>query len=149
MLASFDGRLSFPSLPFPSLPSFSLPRSSSFLPCSSSILPPRMAWVGSRGQAQMPLEGRGGGHHARLRLPPQRPARALPRPGPHAPISEEPLGGVGGRSAQWREKDSERLCLCSCGRGGWRTTERGGGGPFMEPSSPLSVLYGFIAIRSL
>ena len=67
-----------------------------------------------RGQAQAPragsgaASGAGGGHHARgcagsRRLPPQRPARALPRPGPHAPISEELLGGVGGRSAKRRE----------------------------------------------
>ena len=37
--------------------------------------------------------GSGGGHHARdragsRRLPPQRPARALPRPGPHAPLPQ-------------------------------------------------------------
>ena len=54
----------------------------------------------------------GGGHHARdcagsRRLPPQRPARDLPRPGPHAPISEELLGGVGGRSAKRREEALE------------------------------------------
>ena len=53
--------------------------------------------------------GREGGHHARdrarsRRLPPQRPARVLPRPGPHAPISEELLGGVGERSAKRREE---------------------------------------------
>ena len=41
-----------------------------------------------------------GGHHARdcagsWGLPPQRPARTLPHRGPNAPISEEPLGGVG------------------------------------------------------
>ena len=43
--------------------------------------------------------GSGRGGHARdragsQRLPPQRPARALPRPDPHASISEEPLGDV-------------------------------------------------------
>ena len=55
----------------------------------------------------MPPRERGGSHHAwdragSRRLPPQRLARALPRPGPHAPTSEELLGGVGGRSAKWR-----------------------------------------------
>ena len=71
-----------------------------------------------RGQAQTPragagaASGAGGGHRARdragsRRLPPQRPARALPRPGPHAPISEELLGDVGGRSAKRREEALE------------------------------------------
>ena len=39
----------------------------------------------------------------------QRPARALPRPGPHAPISEEPLGGVGGKSAERKEGSERRV----------------------------------------
>ena len=70
------------------------------------------------GQAQAPRAGSGaasgvgGGHHVwdragSRRLPPQRPARALPRLGPHAPISEELLGGVGGRSATRREEALE------------------------------------------
>ena len=54
---------------------------------------------GRRGAAATPGTALGS---RRLRQP-WRPARALPRPGPHGPISEEPLGGVGGRSAKARE----------------------------------------------
>ena len=104
---SLPPRFSSIPLPFP----FFLPILSFPLVIALPSLPhpsfSRMALARSHGQAQMPPEGRGGGHQARdrpgsqrLRLPPQRPARALPRPGPHAPISEEPLGGVGERSAK-------------------------------------------------
>ena len=75
----------------------------------------------------MPPRKRGGGHHAwdragSRRLSPQRPARALPRPGPHAPISEELLGGVGGRSAK------RRLGRGSKGRYFAAVSEADGGG---------------------
>ena len=90
--------LSYPPLPHP-------------LPSLFCLILPQ---AGSRGQAQVPPRSGGGGHHARdragpRRLPPQRPARALPRPGPHAPISEQPLGGVGGRSAKRREEALEAV----------------------------------------
>ena len=109
------------------LPPSSAPRSSFY-----SFL--RMRPAGSCGQAQTPP--RGGGRGAgrprpgprwgsrRLRQP-WRPARALPRPGPHAPISEEPLGGVGGRSAKARE-DALRSAT---GAG----QEGRGGGPLFMP----------------
>ena len=65
--------------------------------------PPRPGprWVPGAATTPRTALGPGGCHHAQDRagsrgLPPQRPARALPRPGPHAPISEEPLGGAGG-----------------------------------------------------
>ena len=75
----------------------------------------------------MPPREREGGHHAwdragSRRLPPQRPARALPRPGLHAPISEELLGGVGGRSAK------RRLGRGSKGRSFAAVTEADGDG---------------------
>ena len=76
-----------------------LPPLSSFL--SFILLPPRMLPAGSREQAQAPARGGAEvrrGHHWHARWP----ARALPRPGAHAPISDEPLGGVGGRSAKAR-----------------------------------------------
>ena len=94
------------SFPFPTS-SFSLAFSPILLflvPCPSFLLP-RVPRAGGRRPAQTPPRKRGGGHPTRGRagswgLPPQKPARALPRPGPHAPISEEPLGGVGGKSAK-------------------------------------------------
>ena len=90
-------------------PSFQVPRSSS----SSLPLPlPRMRPEGSRGQAQTPPRaqmlpqgggrGTGGSHHARGQAP-WRPVRTLPRPGPHAPISEEP-----GRCG-WEKRESKRM----------------------------------------
>ena len=103
---------------------------SSYPPLPHSFYPPsyfRVPQAGSHRPAQTPPRERGGGHHARdragsQRLPPQRPARALPRPGPHAPISEEPLGGVGGRSAK------RRLVRCSKGRSFAAVTEADGDG---------------------
>ena len=60
----------------------------------------RVPQAGSRRPAQMPPRERGGGHHAwdragSRRLPPQRPARTLPRPGPHAPLPNAPPTGPG------------------------------------------------------
>ena len=52
-----------------------------------------------------------------LRLPPQRPARALPRPGPHAAVSEDSLGRVSGRSAN---EGKEALAAASGADGGQR-----------------------------
>ena len=84
----------------------SLLPSCSFLPILLFLIPkppsyflPRMAQARNHRLAQKPPRERKGGHHARDHagsrgLPLQRPARALPRPGPHAPISEEPLGSV-------------------------------------------------------
>ena len=86
-------------------------------------------------------EGRGG--HARDRAggsrrlkQPWRPARALPRPGPHAPIFEEPLGGVGERSAKARE-DALRSATGAGqeGRDGGPLLCPSGGGPFLLRSS--------------
>ena len=59
-----------------------------------------------------------------------RPARALRRPGSHAPISEEPLGDVGGRSV----KDVEPV-PAETGTGAGRE-ERGGG--FVGAAEPIS-----------
>ena len=104
---------------FPPSPSYSLLQlapSHPPLPQSLSFSLPRVPQAGSRRPAQTPPRERGGGHHARDRAgswgqPPQRPARALPRPGLHAPISEEPLGGVGGKSAKRRGRLSKAgLC---------------------------------------
>ena len=102
--ASFQVLISTLLLQVPSW--FVLPYPS--LPHPLSLFRLRMPQAGSRGQVQVPSRERRGGHHARdragsWRLPPQWPARALPRPGPHAPISEGPLGGVGGRSAKRKE----------------------------------------------
>ena len=104
-LSSFLFHFEFLS-PFLSFPSFS----SLFFPLFLILFShPSLEWPwrGATGRPRCRLRGGGGGHQAwdhpgsqRLRLPPPRPARALPRPGPHAPISEEPLGGVGGRSAR-------------------------------------------------
>ena len=92
------------------------------------LLLPRMRPAGSHRQVLAPprggAEGRGG-HHARdhtqaggfqrRREPPWRPAQALPRTGPHAPISEEPLGGTG-----WRSTTSVRRCsVADAGREEW------------------------------
>ena len=108
-----------------------LPSTHFFLSSSSSLFYPpsyiRVLQAGSPRPAQTPPQERGGGHHARdragfRRLLPQRPAWALPRPGPHAPISEEPLGGVGGRSAK------RRLGRGSKGRSFAAVTEADGGG---------------------
>ena len=51
---------------------------------------------------------KGGGHHAgdcagSRRLPPQRPARALPRPGPYAPNLRRATGRRG-----WGKREAER-----------------------------------------
>ena len=78
--------------------------------------------AGSRGPAQMPP--RGGGHQARDRAASgesRGPARALPHPGPHAPISKKPLGGVGGRNA--KSEKSEKRCSVSSD---WTDAESGG-----------------------
>ena len=77
------------------LPSHSLfppsPICSSSFPSFRAFHPtlPRVPQAGSRRPAQTPPRKRGGGHHTQdragtRRLPPQRPVRALPRPGPHA-----------------------------------------------------------------
>ena len=103
---------------------------SSYPPLPHSLYLPsyfRVPQAGSRRPAQMPPRERRGGHHAwdragSRRLPPQRPARALPRPGPHAPISEELLGGVSGRSAK------RRLGRGSKGRSFAAVTEADGDG---------------------
>ena len=102
-----------------------------FLSSSSSLFLPSFLLQSAAGgeprPAQTPPRERGGGHHARgragsRRLPPQRPARALPRPGLHAPISEEPLGGMGGGSAE------RRLGRGSKGRSFAAVTEADGDG---------------------
>ena len=103
------GCYSFYQLPTSLLPS---PSSRSFLPSSPHSLSSiphlsRVPQAGSRRPAQMPPRERGGGHHARhragpWRLPPQRPARALPRPGPHAPISKAT------RRCGWEKRETER-----------------------------------------
>ena len=103
-----------------------------FPPSLLSVLHlPRVPEARSHKPAQTPPRERGGGHHARgcagsRRLPPQRPARALPRPGPHAPILKDPLGGVGGRSAKRREEAPKAVLLpqwpelIEMRREGWR-----------------------------
>ena len=71
-----------------------LPLSCLFSSSSSSFIVPLFFVSGAGGEPQAGSDaasGAGGGHHARDRagswgLPPQRPARALPRPGPHAPL---------------------------------------------------------------
>ena len=128
-----------PSSSFPpSLLLFLIPYPPSFLlilPSSSSFLPPPPSFLlECRRLAPTPPRERGGGHHVRGRagswgLSPQRPARALPLPGLHAPISEEPLGGVGGKSASEGEVPKAVLPWRVKPMGKWR---RGVGPPFME-----------------
>ena len=90
MLAFY--RSSVPSFPPSRSPSLlRLAPSHPPLPQSLSFPLPRVPQAGSCRPAQTPPRERGGGHHARDRagswgLPPPRPARALPRPGPHAPL---------------------------------------------------------------
>ena len=70
-----------------------------------------------------PEPRRGGliGDHAGGTLrgrPPQRPARALPRPGPHAPIPNAPSTGSGGVGASGRPRTSGTRCVVLRGETG-------------------------------
>ena len=92
-------------------PSFPLIASSRLFfphfPHSLSSFPhlPRVPQAGSRSPAQTPPRERGGGHHARgragsRRLPSQRPARALPHPGSHAPLPQHAAHWIQGCRGQ-------------------------------------------------
>ena len=107
---------------------------------------------GATSRLRRRLGSGGGGHHARgcagsRRLPPQRPARALPHPGPHAPILKKPLGGVGGRSAKRREEAPKAGLLpqwpelIEMRREGWRPSFYGAAAANEVPFRPGGIRY--------
>ena len=118
-----------------SLPPISLFKFLILLPPSYPFLECRRR--GAAGRLRRCLGSRGGGYHARDRagsrgLPPKGPARALPRPGPHAPNLRRATGRRGRVKPETEETLKVGFAVVTEADGDGKS---GPGPPFMERPS--------------